>query len=240
MHPILFKCEPITIYSYGAMIVLAFFVSTYLAQLKAKKSGLSPDLIINLSLLILFAGIIGARLLYIAINIRDYIENPLEVLMLWHGGLAYYGGAIAALTAGIIYIKRKKISVFVIGDIIAPYAALGQAIGRIGCFLNGCCYGKPMVSGALYPTQIYSSISLFFLFLFLIFLQKRKLAAGTVLISYGLFYSVGRFMMEFLRGDNTVFILGMTFSQFVGAVIFFICAIFLIIRISGKYGKNTN
>ena len=236
MYPILFKIGPLTVYSYGAMIALAFLISTYLAQRAAKKIGLSENIIINSALVILFSGIAGARILYVAININSYIENPIEIIMLPHGGLAFYGGAVAAVIAEYIYIKVNKIPVYTFADFIVPYVTLGQAIGRIGCFLNGCCYGRPGPLGALYPTQLYSSFLLICLYCFLRLLQKIKVKQGIVFVSYALLYSAGRFMMEFLRGDNTVYIIGLTFSQFVSVIVFPVSA-FLFLRIIAN-GKN--
>lgn len=236
MHPILFKFGVLTVYSYGAMIALAFLISSYLAWHAAKEAGLSESIVINSALVILFSGIAGARLLYVAINISSYIENPIEIIMLPHGGLAFYGGAIAAVIAESIYLKVNKISVYKFADFIAPYVAFGQAIGRIGCLLNGCCYGRCIDAYNLYPTQLYSSFLLVCLYCFLRLLQKIKVKRGIVFVSYGLLYSAGRFMMEFLRGDNTVFIMGLTFSQFVSVIVFPILA-FLGLRIIND-GKN--
>jgi len=250
MHPILFQIGPISIYSYGAAIVVAFLVAIYLSRRAAKEVNISQDIIVDSALIMLFSGILGARLLYVIINLKDYMENPIEILMLQHGGLAFYGGAITAFLAEVIYIKVKRLSIYKIGDILIPYIALGQAIGRIGCFLNGCCFGKPTDSMfgvvfpdiyyAVHPTQIYSSLGLLVLYGFLRFLQKTKVKDGMVLISYGLLYSTGRFLIEFIRGDNIVEIFGLTFSQFVSAVIFIVCAILFIIRLKKGYGKTKN
>lgn len=247
MHPILFKLGPISVYSYGFMVAIAFIAATYLAQRAARQTDISPSFIIDLALLMLFSGIIGARLLYVVLNIKDYIERPLEIIMLQHGGLVFYGGAIFALAAGILYIKRKRLSVYKIGDLLAPYVALGQAIGRIGCFLNGCCFGKPTDSvfgvvfpGAtqpIHPTQVYSSLALIFLYGFLRLLQKIGVKEGTVLLFYGLLYSAGRFLMEFLRGDNIIELFGLTFSQFVSAIIFIVCIVLFLTRMKFKDGK---
>jgi len=231
------------------MIVLAFFAATYLAQRAAKKSGISPDVITNSALLVLFSGIAGARILYVLLDIEFYAQNPIEIFMLPHGGLAFYGGAIAAIAAELVYLKLKKLSVYKIGDLIIPYVALGQAIGRIGCFLNGCCYGKPTdfffgvtfpgEAHAVYPTQIFSSFFLIFLYGFLRLLQELNVKPGIVLVSYGLLYSAGRFSIEFFRGDNMAIVFGLTFSQFVSAIVFLFCAILLLIRLAQPHGRDT-
>lgn len=237
MHPVLFKFGQMYIYSYGAMLAAAFLVSSFLARRAAKEANIPPDIITDLALWMLFSGIIGARLLYVLLNIQQYAQNPLEIFMLQRGGLAFYGGAAAALITAALYIKYKRHSIYKIGDLIIPYVALGQAIGRIGCFLNGCCFGRPADSffgvvfphttQAIHPTQIYSSLALIFLYGFLRLLQKLKVKEGVVLISYGLLYSAGRFFMEFLRADNSVVVLGFTFSQFTGVLVFIGCVLLL-------------
>ena len=238
MYPVLFKIAGLSVYSYGFMIAFAFLFCTYLGQRSALKHGFPRDLIVNSALVILFSGIIGARILYVAINIKSYINDPIEIIMLPHGGLAFYGGAITAIAAQYIYIKVRKIPVYKFADFIIPYAVLGQAIGRIGCFLNGCCYGRQMDASHLYPTQLYSSFLLFGLYFFLKFIQKLKPKPGVIMVSYGILYSIGRFFMEFLRGDNTVFIVGLTFSQFVGVIVFAVSVSLLLFeRVPTKSGR---
>jgi phosphatidylglycerol:prolipoprotein diacylglycerol transferase len=237
MHPILFKIGPVCVYSYGFMIAVAFSVGMYLAIRAAKEAKINPDFIVNLVSLLLFSGIIGARLLYVALNIREYIQDPLEILMLSHGGLSIFGGLFFATSLGVVYVKKNGYSVSKIGDLLIPYVALGQAIGRIGCFLNGCCFGRPTDSifgvvfpggsQPLHPTQVYSSMAMIFLYGFLRLLQKLQLKDGVVVISYGLCYSIGRFFMEFLRGDNAVILFGLTFSQFVSVLVFVGCSALL-------------
>ena len=229
MHPILFKTGEINIYSYGVMLATAFFMAVFLARRSAKEAHISPDIITDLGLVLLFSGIAGARLLYVILNIQDYIRNPFEILLLSHGGLAFYGGAVAASIAGIVYVKLKGLSVYKLGDLIAPYAALGQAIGRIGCFLNGCCFGK---SG--HPVQIYSSLTLIFIYGLLRLLQRLKVKPGLVLVSYGALYGVKRFFMEFLRDDNIIILFGLTFSQFISVIVFIVCISILFQRILAR------
>ncbi len=244
MHPILFKIGPFCVYSYGFCVAAAFLVAVFLAKRAAGRAGQDPQIIIDVALVLLFWGIIGARLLYVLLNIGVYIKSPVEIVMLQRGGLAFYGGAVAAVLAAVIFLKKKRLPIYKIADLIVPYAALAQAIGRIGCFLNGCCFGKPtgfflgvVFPGSLeavHPTQIYSSLSLIALYGFLRFLQKTsapsvflnisiKLREGTLLFTYGLFYSLGRFFIEFLRADNIVSVFGLAFSQFVSIIIFAVC-----------------
>ena len=234
MHPILFRFGPITIYSYGLMVALGFIAATLLAARTAPKIGISRDRINTLSLVILISGIIGARVFYILLNLKDFLSDPVEIFMIPHGGLVFYGGMIFSFLSALAYLKISKMPVLDTADLIAPYIALGHSIGRIGCLLNGCCFGKPAVvffgimsrDGVIrYPTQIYSCALLVLLYMFLrACLQFRKFK-GQVLFSYLILYPAGRFFIEFLRGDNPVIIFGFTFSQLVslGLFVFGIC-----------------
>lgn len=247
MHPVLFRFGSISVYSYGVMIAMAFFVGAYLARRAARETDIPPDSVTDLALLLLISGIIGGRLLYVLLNIREYIENPVEIVMLQHGGLVFYGGAIGGIAALIIYARKRGFPIYKIGDLMVPYVALGQGIGRIGCFLNGCCWGKPTDSffgvvfpgsgQPVHPTQIYSSLGLIFIYGLLRLLQKMKVKEGLVSISYGLFYSMFRFLMEFLRGDNMIELFGLTFSQFVSAIIFIVCIVLFLTRMKLKDAK---
>ena len=132
MYPILFKIGSINIYSYGVMIAIGFSVAIYLARQQAEKEGFDGDRIIDLGLYILLAGIIGARLLYVLTNLSEYREYPLEIIMLNHGGLVIYGGIILATFTGIFFLSKRKIPILKTADILFPYVALAQSIGRIG------------------------------------------------------------------------------------------------------------
>lgn len=226
MYPVLFKIGPITIYSYGVMLAVAFLVATFLARRRAIAEGFDGDAIIDLGLYLIISGIIGARLFYVLLNLKYYRDNPLEVLMIWKGGLVWYGGLMLAILVAIWFLRAKKLPVLKTADLIVPYVALGQAIGRIGCFLNGCCYGKPTslklgisfhpAQVPVHPTQLYEAAAMFFIYLIL---RVRKVANGSTLFLYLILYSLFRFLNEFLRGDNPQVLLGLTFSQVISIVI---------------------
>ncbi|MCX5716696.1 MAG: prolipoprotein diacylglyceryl transferase [Candidatus Omnitrophica bacterium] len=229
MHPILAKIGPLTLYSYGLMVALGFIVGALLASRLAPRFGIPPEKITTLSLVILLSGIFGARLLYVLLNIKDFIPDPLEALKLSHGGLAFHGGAFAAFIFGLIYVKRARLPLWDTLDLLSPYIVLGHAIGRIGCFLNGCCYGKPytgitaVVFGdgtARYPTQIYSALLLILLYCILRFFLQRRRFKGQVFFLYLMLYSAARFFVEFLRGDNTLFLPGLTVAQVISIAVF--------------------
>ena len=238
MHPILFHFGPLTIYSYGAAIATAFLSGIFLASWAAKKEGIDPQKIMDLAFYILVAAIVGSRLLFVLINIRDYAENPLGVFKIWQGGLVFYGGLLGAIPVSIYYLRKNHLPVWPVADIVAPALALGEIFGRWGCFFAGCCYGKP--SGVpwsvaftdpdslaplhvhLHPTQLYSSVAALIIFLLLLYVRKIKRFHGQVFWSYLLLYSLARFVIEFFRGDERGFVWEGTLStsQFIGIFIF--------------------
>lgn len=231
MHPILFKIGPINVYSYGVMIAIGFTVAICLARQQAEKEGFDGDRIIDLGLYLLIAGIVGARLLYVLTNLSEYLKFPLEIIMLNHGGLVIYGGIILATFTGIFFLSKRKIPILKTADILFPYVALAQSIGRIGCLLNGCCYGRPTSLPwgiyfpgqviALHPTEIYFSLNALAIFLILKMVQKRKRFTGQVFLLYFILYSATRFGIEFFRGDSARNIFGVfTLSQIISIIIF--------------------
>lgn len=230
MYPIVCKIGPFTIYSYGLLFALATLVCIFLLSKDAKRLGLSQDFAIDFTFWILIGGILGARVLYILLNLRFFSDNPGEIFKLWHGGLVWHGGLIGAIIFGIFYLKIKRLAVIETLDLISPYVALGQAIGRIGCFLNGCCYGKPssfglyfpMYNTKLFPAQLFSSLNLFLIFIFLKYIQKKSYHPGKILFSYLILASLERLIVEFLRGDSPAFIWNLTIFQVISLIIFMV------------------
>ncbi|MCX5700928.1 MAG: prolipoprotein diacylglyceryl transferase [Candidatus Omnitrophica bacterium] len=237
MHPEICKLGPVTVYSYGLMLVIAFVVSTFLAAAQAKREKIDPEIIFNLSFTIFISGIIGARIFYVLDNLNYYLKAPLEIIMLQKGGLAWFGGLILGSICGILYIKRKNLPVYKIIDLFAPFVAFGQAIGRIGCFLNGCCYGKesafgiysPAQGAVLIPSQLYSALILVVIFVILRIMQVRPHKNGEIFFAYLFFYSIKRFFVEYLRADNPVIIFGLTLFQILSIAVFILAAIYLYI-----------
>jgi len=217
MHPVLFKLGPLTIHTYGALVASAFLAGIFLAMRQAKREGLDPEQILDLGMYILAAAIIGSRIFEVAVEYRYYTAHPLEIVMIWKGGLVFYGGFIGALFTGIWYLNRHSLPLWKVGDILAPSIALGQSIGRLGCFSAGCCYGKPtdlpwgvtftdpdslaVLGVPVHPTQIYESAGAFCIFIGLYIFKDRKKFDGQVFWLYVLCYSVLRFVIEFWRGD---------------------------------------
>lgn len=228
MYPVICKIGLFTVYSYGLMLAIAFLVASYLASIRARKENINPDRIFNLLFIIFISGIIGSRIFYVVENIGYYVKNPAEIAMFSRGGLSWFGGLITGIISGIIYLKLKSLPLYKIADLIVPFLALGQAIGRIGCLLNGCCFGKTSEFGfyfptqhlILIPTQLYSSLMLILIFIFLRYLQERPHKQGQLFFTYLLLYSLKRFSVEFWRADNPDIFYGLTLFQIISILIF--------------------
>ncbi len=217
MHPVLFKLGPLTIHTYGVLIALAFFAGITIASHEAARKGLDKDRIMDLCLYLLAAAVIGSRLLEVVVEHRYYAQHPLEIFMIWKGGLVFYGGFILAVLTGVWFLNHYKMPLWQVADILAPCIALGQAIGRLGCFSAGCCYGKPtdlpwgvtftdpnslaMLGVPLHPTQLYESAGTFLIFVFLWLYRKKTSFEGQLFWLYVMLYSALRFAIEFVRGD---------------------------------------
>lgn len=229
MLPEICHIGPFTVFSYGFMLVLAFFSAAFLARRQALKEKLDAQKIFNLLFFVFISGIAGSRIFYVMINFSFYLRDPLEMIMLQHGGMAWFGGLIFGFSAGCLFIKKNRMSLLKTLDLLVPFIALGQAIGRIGCFLNGCCFGKPAEFGlyfpvfdrVLIPTQLYSSLFLLLIFFILRFLQNRKHPAGEIVYSYLFLYSLKRFFIEFLRNDSPRIFYGLTLFQLLSLTLFF-------------------
>lgn len=230
MLPEICRIGSFTLYSYGLMLVLAFFVCTYLASLQAKSEQMDSEQIFNLFFYVFIFGIIGSRIFYVLINARFYLSNPREIIMLQHGGMAWFGGLIFGMATAVWFIKKHKMNLLKTLDLLVPFIALGQAIGRIGCLLNGCCFGRESGMGLyfkvfdkiLIPTQLYSSLLLLLIFSILRFKQDRNHLPGEILCSYFFLYSLKRFFIEFLRNDSLRIFYGLTLFQILCLMLFFL------------------
>lgn len=245
MHPIICTIGPFNVYSYGFMLVVAFTLSSWLASQEAKKRQINPEVIFNFLFMVFVSGIIGARIFYVIENMGYYFKNPVEIVMLQYGGLAWFGGLIMGSISGVIYLRKKKLGVYSILDLVAPFIALGQALGRIGCLLNGCCFGKVSAYGiyfdvhktVLLPTQIYSAAILLGIFIILRVLQDSPRPAGMIFFLYLFLYSIKRFFIESLRADNPVVFSGLTLFQVLSILVFCVSFIKLILIVR-SYGRR--
>ena len=273
MYPIAFSIDSFAVHWYGICIGIGFLVS-FLLLLKIRKyADLTTDQVYNISMIALFAGVIGARLFYV-IQFWDQFRGRglLAILNVHEGGIVFYGGFILAFIAECLYAKwptvrrllgmkekkpadgsepRKDISILALLDILGPAMALAHAFGRVSCFMQGCCFGKPAPQGfpfavcfpagspaayrypsllssgsePVYPVQLFESAGNILMCLILLFLLRKRKYAGTIGGIYLILYGVMRFLIEFMRGDHTDSILGLTPSQFIAVAIAIPCGI---------------
>ena len=233
MYPELFTIFGITIYTYGLMVAVGFFTGmTYIIK-HTNNIPVKKDQMYDFLFYLIICSIIGARLLYVLVNIDFFIQHPADIIKVWQGGLVFYGGFITAILYAVLYCKYKKIDIKKLADVFAPALALGHAFGRIGCFFSGCCYGKEtqcfISINNRYPTQIMEAVGNLIIFFVLHKLYKKSHKNGYIFLLYLVLYSVLRFLIEFLRGDDRgTFFLGLSPAQNISLVIFVIAIILLI------------
>ena len=228
MHSIAFEIGGITIYWYGILTAIGFLAAFWTAARRAPRSGISPEAVSDMAPWLIGGAVVGARALYVFTFWKEEFANkPIsEIFMLRRSGLVYYGGLAGASLATILYARIKKFQLWKIADIIAPSIALGHAIGRIGCLMTGCCYGRRCdlpwaihfppehwTNGTgVHPTQLYESLLNFGLFFSLDWLFRRKKFDGQVFAAYLMAYAVLRTFVEMFRGDYSVHYVGGVFT----------------------------
>jgi phosphatidylglycerol:prolipoprotein diacylglycerol transferase len=245
MFPVLIRIGPITIHTYGFLIATAFLLGLWLALRQAAREGLSKEKVTDIGFYALFAGIIGSRIFFIATEWEHYSSHPADMLKIWEGGLVFYGGVIFAIPVAVWYARRQGLLLWQTADIWAPSIAVGHAIGRLGCFCAGCCYGLPTdlpwgvtfnnpetlaIRGVpLHPTQLYESAAELLNFVILLAIRRRKAFHGQLFWVYVLNYAVIRALIELFRGDRERgFILpGISVSQGISAVMLVTACAFL-------------
>lgn len=257
MMPILYKISlsipfyghaEIPIYGFGIMLVMAFIFAPWLAWWRARREGLDGDLVLDLGFWIFVAGLVGARVFYCVEYWGRDIHNLMDAFQYWKGGIVYYGGVVGAAVGFFAFRWFYPFPIRPYIDVIAPSIALGTAFGRIGCFLNGCCYGDrcqwpwavtfPAYSSAwwhhfneglisrataaslpVHPTQLYSSLDgLILLALVSAYYPLRK-RDGEVMGLLAITYPITRFLIERLRDDEGVAFAGLTISQAISVVL---------------------
>jgi phosphatidylglycerol---prolipoprotein diacylglyceryl transferase len=225
MHPILIQIGPLTVYSWGFMVALGFLAGLFTATRYAERENISPDLIYDLFIRVVIGAIVGARLCYVIAFPSGYIKDPLSIFYLNQGGMVFLGGFIGVVLLMIPFIRRNKLNVWKILDILSPATMIGYCIGRIGCFLNGCCYGIEFC-GVVQPTQIYSSLAGLIIFLILVRLYPKKKYDGQIFLIASCLYSAYRFLLEFVR-YNPVHVYIFTPNQLLLAALFAVILISL-------------
>lgn len=230
MFPTLLKIGPITLHSFGLLVILGFMAGTFLAARLARERSLPGEAFLDAAVVMLFSAIAGARLLFVLLNWKHYSANPLQAVSLWEGGMSFHGGIAAGVLSGIWFMRRRGIALLPMADAAAPALALGYAIGRVGCLLNGCCHGGPThlpwaISGAFckdgapgltyHPAQAYAALISLGLCAGLMYAYRRPHRAGQVMALYAAGYSIYRFAIEGVRAGITadVILLGLTEAQ---------------------------
>ncbi len=201
------------------MVALGFAAGLWTASRRCLRNGILPEQILDLGPWLVVGAILGARALYVATFWKEQFSGrPLvEVFRVWEGGLVYYGGLLGAALGCIFYCGARKLPLWKMADTLAPSIALGQAFGRMGCLMNGCCYGRAChlpwaiqfpegnAAGAptlpVHPTQIYESLLCLVLYAFLEWLYRRKKQDATVFATYLVGYALLRSFVELFRGD---------------------------------------
>jgi phosphatidylglycerol---prolipoprotein diacylglyceryl transferase len=272
VRPVLFTLPLVGEFpAYLVLLTVGFALAVWCARREEDRSGRNGDRVVDLGILMVICGILGARLLavladghledfihlctdptqvapaeanvraivcasdaecapyYLCDEVRRACHPPrdcLEVLKFWHGGLAYYGGFLLAVPVGLWYARRRGLGVWRIADLTSPFIALGLFFGRMGCFLNGCCYGAecdlpwamkfPGLLGRVHPTQLYEAAAALLIATLLYgVVRPRKRAHGQVFAALLVLYGATRFLLEYVRADDRGIYFGLSTSQWI-------------------------
>ncbi|MDU0285934.1 prolipoprotein diacylglyceryl transferase [Staphylococcus pseudintermedius] len=249
IDPVAFSFGGLEVKWYGIIIASAILIGYWVAQKSARSVGFHEDDLVNILLVCVFVAIISARLYFVLFQLDYYIQNPIEIPMIWHGGIAIHGGLIGAFAMGTYYCYRKNWHPFQLGDVVAPSIILAQGIGRWGNFMNHEAHGGPVsrsfleslhlpqfiienmqINGIYYqPTFLYESIWDVIGFIILITI-RRHLKIGETFFIYIIWYSVGRFYIEGLRTDSLMLTETIRIAQAVSIVCIIIGVIFIVWR----------
>jgi len=245
---------------WGLMLAIGFIIAIWVAGRLFKRRGLSSEHAINLTFWVFLASVVGARMFFVIPRVGDpayALNTPLQWVAVWDGGMVFYGGLLGGILAVLFYAKAQKLQVRDIFDIAAVGLVIGYALGRVGCFLNGCCYGTPTdlpwgvvfppqaqiwtethlpLGTPVHPTQLYDSL-IHIVFFFILLWTFRRFPKGVTLMTYIALYMVSRFSLEFIRGDNPVIFLFMDRIQVVTLAVFIAFLIQLIAVQAGKARK---
>lgn len=234
-----------TVHGYGLMIAIGVIAAYMMAEYRAKKKNMDPDNVLSLVIWALVSGYIGSKLLFIITILPDVFKDPSILKNIWQGWVVY-GGIIGGVIGIMIMCRVKKLDFWQYIDLTAPSMALAQGFGRIGCLLAGCCYGRPATSAfaitfhnsafapnniALVPTQIISSGLDFANAFVLLWLDRKKKCDGQIMALYMMFYSAGRFVLEYFRGDLERGSVGvLSTSQFISVFTFILGVVIFVAR----------
>jgi phosphatidylglycerol---prolipoprotein diacylglyceryl transferase len=254
MHPILFEIGSWPVYAYGVLLALAYLAALQLAVVRARRAGLDGARVMDLGIYLIIAALVGAKLLLVVVDFQYFRSNPGELLSLVRAGGVFYGGLLTALVVALWLVRRYKLPMWTTADLFAPGIALGHVIGRFGCLLAGCCYGRPTslpwgitftdpaaaqnvgtpLGVPLHPTQLYDAGAELVILVFLLVTEKKwRPFPGRTFWLYMLLYAISRFVVEFYRGDQRGIIAGVSTSQFVSILVVPI-ALAMLVRLRAK------
>lgn len=210
-----------SLHTYGLMVALGFLFGMIFIKRESRRVGLDENRIMDLFFYVAIAGLVGSRLLYVLVSVEDFWSDPLVLFRVWEGGLVFQGGVIGSLIVAVFFIRKQALPYFKCADVFVPALSLGHALGRLGCFFAGCCFGRPCDAESwyglvfphnpetiapagipLYPTQLMESFGEFAIFGFLLFYRRRKPFDGAVFLMYLMLYSILRSFGEVFRGDT--------------------------------------
>lgn len=249
IDPIAFELGPISVHWYGIIIAAGILLGYFIAQESVKRIGFDKDILIDIIFWSAIFGFIAARIYFVIFQWPYYAQHPIEIPMIWYGGIAIHGGLIGGFITGIFVCKQKNINPFQIGDVIAPSLILGQGIGRWGNFMNHEAHGGPVsksflenihipdfiidnmyIDGQYYqPTFLYESIWDILGFVILISLRKH-LRIGDTFALYLIWYSIGRFFVEDLRTDSLMLTGDIRVAQLMSVVLIVAGIVLMIVR----------
>jgi len=245
MHPVLFETETWfghwTVYSYGVLLAVAYLVALGTAVSRAGRAGIDRGRVMDLGVYLIIAALVGAKLMFVLVDFRSFGSGPREFLSLtlFRAAGVFYGGLIAAFATAFWLVRRYRLPLWPTADLFAPGIALGHAIGRVGCLLAGCCFGRRTavpwaitftdlkaaanvgtpLNIPLHPTQLYEAAAELLIFFFLLIMERRgRRYPGRTFWMYILLYATSRFVVEIYRGDDRGFLLGWSTSQVVSIV----------------------
>jgi len=222
MHPILIDLGFYALPAYGLLLATAVLVALWTAKLRADDAEMDAAKVVDFGLWLVIWALLGAKILLVVVEWKRYLGDPAQLLGLARAGGVFLGGFLAAVVAAAVMLRRYRLKALPTFDVLSPSLALGQAIGRVGCLLAGCCWGRecdlpwaitytdPAAAAnvgtplhlAVHPFPAYAAAFNFSVFLVLSRLYRRELAPGRVFASYLILYGLGRFLLEFTRGDE--------------------------------------
>jgi len=250
MHPILFNLGSFTIYAYGVLLAAAYLLGLQLALVRGRARGLDGQRVMDLGIWIIISALVGAKLLLLIVDVKTFTSNPRELFNLLRSAGVFYGGLIAAVVVALLYLRRHKMPVWTTTDVFAPGIALGHIVGRFGCLMAGCCFGRPAsvpwaitfnnpaalpqgtpLGQPLHPTQLYEAGAEALILGFLLVFERRgRPFPGRTFWSYMLLYGISRFVIEFYRGDSRGLVFDvLSTSQFVSVLLVPLAIVMLVV-----------